>query len=446
MRQEDTGIFQNYEIKNWNYSPRFYKILGAAAVFNLLTLFVTAQADIFTTRGCDSPMVSRVCQVLDTVYLGSVLLGRDSEFVSQEYVKTRLEDADITYIDVSGVTPPLKYPEGYFALANPESQFTAMNNPTDFSANPSGIPGIPGFPTTNPTTNKMDLTAIPQVTPTPNKKVVTGPIPTSPFVFDDVNPVGPNPVPKPRVAKNRPPIQQRPIKSNKSNLEDKLNAQNQDKKDDKPSEPKVPEVTNSLIDDGKPNKKPLEDFGTKYGPQILNKEINVNAPFTIEITAELDENGKFIKPKVVTKEGSDEKMSEVAKEAIAAFSDTKLLKPLYDVGGRKINITFSQNQDNLQAIIKAETKSDSMAKTIQSGLNLYLKNFFKPKEGSDEAVLMQKAQFATQGKNFIINFLIPNEEKTQMIEKSLKDLQEKLKKNQLNNNNSVGENSNNNAK
>ncbi len=103
--------------------------------------------------------------------------------------KTELDDADITYIDVSGQTPPLKYPDGYFALANPESEFAAMQN-TDFSTFPSSIPGIP----TNPTTAyDMDLMNQPQVTPTPNKNAVTGTIPSEPYSFGGPNPIATTP-------------------------------------------------------------------------------------------------------------------------------------------------------------------------------------------------------------------------------------------------------------
>ena len=124
--------------------------------------------------------------------------------------------------------------------------------------------------------------------------------------------------------------------------------------------------------------------------------------------------------------GSDPKMVDVAKEAIAAFSDTHLLKPLYDVGGRNVKITFSQDKDNLQAVILTQTKSENDAKRIQSTLNLLIKGSTAfMREGSDEAMLMSKANLATQGNIFIINFLMPNDLKNQMIEKSLKGLEEK---------------------
>jgi hypothetical protein len=50
------------------------------------------------------------------------------------------------------------------------------------------------------------------------------------------------------------------------------------------------------------------------------------------------------------------------------------------------------------------------------------------KEGSDEAALLKKAQLGTEQNFFVINFLMSNEEKTQLIDKSLRTLLEKLKK------------------
>ncbi len=436
MQYQEKELFQGYEIKNWNLTPQLSKLFAAAAIFNILFLFVVVQAQVFTTRGCDSPLVGNFCQVLDTIYLGGSLLDTNTDFVSKEYQKTQLEDAEITYIDVTNVNnQPLNYPEGYFALANPESAMMQMPDINgSFTMPPTGISGFP----TNPTIGaplpipSSDLLAKPQVTPTPNAKAVVGKPDDSLFEIA----TGKNPVPPPPagVVRNRLSFGGKigsgriPKPKPEKTPEEKKPIENQ---------PELKEV-DSLLDDGRPNNRPLEDFGKKYGPQILNKEIDVNAPFTIEVAAELDENGKFINPKVITKPGSDEKMTEIAKEAIAAFSDTKLLRPLYEVGSRKIKITFSQNQDNLQAIIQSETKSDSLARTMLSLLNLYLKNV-KLKEGSDEAILLEKAQFATQGKNFIINFLIENQQKNQMIEKSLKGLQEKLKNNPLNNSNNIGE-------
>jgi thiol-disulfide isomerase/thioredoxin len=174
------------------------------------------------------------------------------------------------------------------------------------------------------------------------------------------------------------------------------------------------------------NKKPLEDFGAKYGASILKKEIDLNASFEIEVTGKLDESGKLVNPALVVKPGSDEKMTELAKQAVLAFSDSQLLKSLYDLGGRNIKIMFAQNQTALQVIIYTETDTENKAKASASMLRFYLKNL-KLKEGSNEAILMSNAEVSSQGKNLVINLLIPNGEKNQMIRKSLETTPERQK-------------------
>ena len=120
-------------------------------------------------------------------------------------------------------------------------------------------------------------------------------------------------------------------------------------------------------------------------------------------------------------------MTAVAKEAILAFSDSQLLQTLYDLGGRNVKITFAQDAGQFTSDYSVtETESPRRAGTISSWINLYLKNAGL-KEGSDEAILLGKAVPSADGKNFIINFVIPNDEKAPMIKKNLEKLQEKLK-------------------
>ena len=437
QQQQEAELFHDYELTGWELSPRIYKILGAAAAIHLFAFIVFAQVDLLGTKACDSPYVGKVCQVLDAAYVGSILLGTDTEFASRDYDKTEIDEADVTFIDVS---EEFKYPEGYFAVSNPTpttmTGYEQMMTGDGMTITSSSIPGIPpGFGNTTPMTT-LDPNQ-PAILPTPNPNAVQGTIPDSPLGNigggnPTINPprgrIRSYPIPKQRKIPNNSPTKLPDLtatadKNANKTPNDNTTAKTDDKK------PK----TEGQIDESKGfNPKPLEDWATTNGEKILNKEVDVNAPFVIEIVAQLDENGKFVKPKMTSTTDSDPKMTELAKQAILAFGDSQLLKPLYDVGGRNVKITFAQNQDNLQAIIMSETRSENEAKTLQSGLNIYLKNFFKPKEGSDEQILMSKAKLDAQGKNLIINFLIPNDEKTQMIEKNLRSLQEKLKNKQPN--------------
>src|SRR5687768_8700542 len=163
LRTRPGDLFHNYEIRNWNFSPRLYKILGLSAIFNILALFVIGTSGMLTTRGCEAPFVGRVCQVLDTVYVGSLIFGTERDYVDAPYEKTDLGDAEVTFVDVTGVTPPLTYPEGYFQLANPEQQFSNVTDP--MMSSPGFIaPGIP----TKPTMGGSGLINTPPIAPPSN--------------------------------------------------------------------------------------------------------------------------------------------------------------------------------------------------------------------------------------------------------------------------------------
>ena len=431
MQQEDKELFQSYEIKNWNYSPRLFKILGAAAVLNLVTLFVMGQAEIFTTRGCDSPMVSRVCQVLDTVYIGSILLGTERDYVDKDYEKTELANADITYIDVSGVTPPLSYPAGYFALANPESQYMVTSDLNDFSSvNPSGIPGIPGFPSSNPTiTGGTDLTATPQVTPTPNNKAITGKIPTSPFIVDD-NPIGPNPVPNPTTSRNKPPrySPRQPKRGNTSppkltDLPDDTTAENKLPKN--PIDPTQPEPKSEPVTEVEINKRPIKDLGVFVNGLLKNEKVKFNLETEFEATAKgkLTKEGK-LDPKTYKIEATsaDPNMVEVVEQSIEAINDAGYLKYLKDLSGRDLNLLLKQDGTGITAVVQSELESKTRADVMKQLLTLAIK-FSKDKktapDDKDDLELLNGATVETDGKKLIIKFTIPKQIAQEMIKRKL---------------------------
>ncbi|HEX8370954.1 MAG TPA: hypothetical protein VF604_20580 [Pyrinomonadaceae bacterium] len=439
---EEKELFQDYELKSWELSPRIYKILGIAAALHLFGFIVIGQVDLLGTKACDSPYVGKVCQVLDAAYVSSVLLGTETEFSSRDYNKTEIEEADVTWVDVS---EQFTYPAGYFSQSNPAPEFdpSLMGIDPMTGMTSSNIPGIPGGLMTSPSTLDPNQ---PAILPTPNPNAVQGPLPDSPFSTGSnptiSSPKFPRPTRTQKFPSMRPPKQKSP--TTLPNI-DGLNANQQTaNKDKNPNanttankENKAKTETPNGEESKLFNKKPLEDFGAKYGEAILKNEVDINAPFEITVEGKLDENGKLFKLdrngkqlplEVKVKEGSDPKMAEVAREAISAFSDSQLLRPLYEGGVRAITITFSQNENNLMAIIQSDAGTASKAGSIQSFVNLAKRGaLLTMKADSDEAKLISKAETATQGKVFILNFLIPNEEKAPMIKKNLEKVQEKLK-------------------
>ena len=119
---QEHELFETYELRGWQFSPRLYKIIGVSVIANLVVFVLMAQANFLTGKTCDSPIASGVCSVMDTLYVGGLILDTDATFVSKPYERTEIGDADeITFVDVSNFQP-LTYPTGYFALANPDQQ------------------------------------------------------------------------------------------------------------------------------------------------------------------------------------------------------------------------------------------------------------------------------------------------------------------------------------
>jgi len=437
MQEQEKDLFQGYEIKHWDYSPYLYKIFAVAAVFNILTILVLAQTDVLTTRGCESPFVGRVCQVIDTLYVGSTFLGTDTEFVSKDYDKTLIEDADITYIDVSGATPPLVYPEGYFALANPK-EFAAMQNmSSDFMTTQpdmSGISGVPGIPS-NPTifNNPNDLMNTPQVVPTPNNNAVTGKIPTSPFSLGD-NPIAmmPPPTPNRRLPRNTTRNQTRnPVKSPSKlpKLADEATAEN---KEEKPADANKPENKSDPVAEVEINKKPFEDLGDLVNEGLEKKEVDLNKPFRVVMEGTLTADGKLDrkKSKFIKVEG-DEKMREVAQQAIEAVGDSGFLAYLKNSGVDKVTFTLVQDDKQINAIIVSDQKTPEKAGTTASGFNALLSglklldaNGLKKLDDNSKA-LIENSKITSEGKNFVLNFMLPKQAAQDIITKTLKDRAEK---------------------
>ncbi|MBA2495343.1 MAG: hypothetical protein H0V31_11695 [Acidobacteria bacterium] len=443
MQEQEKKLFEDYEIKSWNFSPRLYKIIGAAAAFNLLAILVIGQANLLTRKGCDSPFVNRICQVLDTVYVGSMLFGTDAEFVSKDYEQTELADADITFIDVTGETPPLTYPEGYFALANPE-EFAMMQNSDFITENPiSGIPGIP----TNPTIeNGADLLNSPQVLPTPNDNAIKGTIPDSPFSFG-ANPTIKYPrakrvrIPKPPKVKNTlPDFESDATAENNTNANTDINKD----KTDKPQKP----IESDAVSEVEINKKPFEDLGDAINDKLAKKEIDLSKSFSVVLDGAITADGKLDPKKSrFVKFDGDEQMVNVAKDAIEAVGNSGFLGYLKNNGIDRVNFTMVQDDKQIYVIIISDQKTAEKAGTVASGFNTLLsgikvldQNGLK-KLDENSKTLVNNSKVTSDGKNFVLKFTLPKQDAQNLINRSLKERAEK-KNNQPDNSSEVGQNSN----
>src|SRR5215203_260964 len=400
-------LFYNYEIRNWNFSPRLYKILGFSAVFNIVLLVGIASSGVLTARGCDSPFVGRVCQVLDTVYVGSLLFGTDNEYADVDYEKTELQNADITFVDVTGVTPPLSYPEGYFQLANPEQQFANVTDP--MMTTPGFI--APGIPYSSPSISGSGLINTPAIKPNANPNAIQGKFPDD---SSETSESEDQAIPGNRKGRRGGKVSDATVAANSNsatgnpsantNAGNTAAAQNQD-------ETKEDAWGVSI------NKRPLRLEATESLEKLEAKKVNLETPFKVVITASVGvaKDGKTVvlknaKPVVAGQPvKNDPEMEKFVQDWILAVGDAGWfghITRLADPKPKTLIITVEQNNTDLIASVQADQPNEEKARTMQSSLSLFLGGATLLASG-DNRTFLEKASVTSEGKNFILNFKIP---------------------------------------
>jgi hypothetical protein len=407
-----TDLFKNYEIKNWDMSGRIYRILGVSAIANIFVILIFAQTSLLTMKGCDSPLVGRVCQVLDTVYVGSMLFGTDREVVDAVYDKTSIGDSEITFVDVSGVTPPLAYPEGYFQIANPneyQAMLDQINNPT--------LGDTSGLTSTFPSTGGS-LIDTPPVLPPSNPNVITGDLPS--FGGDTTSSYKPPRTRKPGRPRVTPDL---PDEDDTAVVEKPA-----------PSPTPTPEVgptpmSSEEVKAVNINKQPLADFADDVAIKWDAKEVDLNQEFTVVLNGVLAADGTLDLQKSkfdTAKQKGDQKMIDVGKAALEALGKSNYLSYLKQLKVDKFSATLVQDDKSITIVITSAQKSPEMAKTVASGINAYISiGKSVTDDPSDERTLLNGAKVTSEGKNFFLNFTIPKPIAQEMITRKLKEAQAK---------------------
>lgn len=401
QQQPQDRLFEDYEIRNWNISTRIYKILGASVLLNLIVILTMGQSNLLTRKGCDSPLVGSVCDVIDTVYFGSKLFGTDTDYIDADYVRTELADADITYIDVSGRELPLTYPAGYFQLANPgQAEVAELGDQPTFPDN------IPGFPTTPSGGN---LSAQPQVTPTPNKNSVLGDLPDE----DDLAQVN-TPGPNPPLSSGQP--------GGKRGSGSKLGGMVKQTPDPTPTPAPGPSA-DELAEAGKKlNKRPGYDLGYYVLDQLAapNTKLDLSKTFVIEMNGVLNEEGKLTEKSGIVREEGDEDMKALAKRAIATINDMNLFVFFKTVDVDTFKFTLVQDDKEIYAVIKSDKKNAADARRTVRSMNLAL-GIAKATNIADDdtTTLLNRSSVTQEGKFLVMKFALPKEDAQLLIKRQL---------------------------
>ncbi len=431
---QEGDLFQNYELRSWVPSPRLYKILGASALANILVLLVFSQTSLLTAKGCDSPLVGSVCQVLDTVYIGSLLLGTKREYADAAYDRTELADADITYIELPPEGSKLSYPDGYFQIANPE-MFVAQQDPAN-NGFQQDIPGFPNIPTMRPNPANSLLNTTPNYAK-PKKDVVDGDLPTG---FDDNPTVGQN---KPGLNKRHPstntPTNLPALKPGEIAPGIPGNANTNVTVD-----PNNPTIANKTEDQGVEdrngmsiNRRPVNDKAAETIAEVDAGKVKLDQPFRVVITGTLGlaKDGKTIvlkdpKPAPPDKNfPSDPALTKLAQEWVVAVGDAGwygylgLLDEKKGVG-KAVVITIEQNDATFVANLRAEQKDANRANTTAASLGTIM-NLGIDYVSEDERTFLKSTKTASDGKFLVVNFEMTKPQVQELIQRKLAETKEK---------------------
>jgi len=418
--QQEGDMFRNYEIKGWLSRPGLFKVLGASAVLNIVALLVVAQTSLLTMKGCDSPLVGSVCQVLDTVYVGSMLFGTDREYVDAAYDKIPLgEDSEITYIDASNVTPPLEYPAGYFQIANPEEFAVVDDTNLDGGLFGNGvtqdIPGIPnGLQYAQPSTDNNLFNTAP-VLPTPNPNVIDeNTLPSS-----NGNQLAWTKSPKynhrwtrdgkkpPLISASPGSTPEGPDPEGLANLEPSPDASPTVVPSPDPTGP-VPQIEIT--------KRPLLDLADTVNGLLDKKMVNLEDPFQIQATGKLGKDGKFdSKTFRYTKAlPENSRMVEVVQEAVEAVNESNFLQYLSMFSGKDLSFEIMQDDKMVVATVVSEFDSDLRANTMSTLLTQFIATKRAEKEAptasqndKEDLVFLQNARVEHPGKKLVVTFTVP---------------------------------------
>lgn len=396
-------LFYEHEVGTWKFDNRIFAILGISLLLNLSFLGVVAQTNVLMAKGCDSPWVGRVCQVLDMAYVGTILFGTEREYADAVYERTEMGDVEVTWIDQTGVEPQFQYPEGYFYQEGGSADLLAMDPNAGYIA-----PGIPSVP---PVQSGNSLIDTPPVAPKRNKNAVVGDVPSSPFDLSDTD-AGAN------KSDSKTPDKKEPGNTDVAQSNSNTSATPTPNPDDVAKEDKYGVFI---------NKRPMKDKAKETLTEVEANKVKLDNPFKVTVTGTLGpgKDGKTIvlknpKPIVDKNVKNDPAMEKLVQDWILAVGDAGWFGYLDKFKAKTVVITVEQNDTDLIASVRADQPTEELANSQASGFRLLLQGAALAVK-DDEKTFLERANVTSDGKAFILNFAIPKPIVQEMIQRKLNE-------------------------
>ena len=175
------------------------------------------------------------------------------------------------------------------------------------------------------------------------------------------------------------------------------------------------------------NKRSLRDFAGSVQQRVLSKEVDLNAPFLIELTGVLDKKGKLdLSTAKYTRSEGDAKIVEIAKRAVEAINDAGYLQYLSSLSANRIILVVKQGEAEFEASISSELESEQRARTVVSAMSMMLElakaqRIQNPESepDKDDVILLRSATVSSESKNFTIHFSLPKAVFREMLESKI---------------------------
>ena len=355
-------LFEKFEV---NRDPRWKiltRLVGASLVVHLVFLWLVVYVPVFR----DS--------------LNIVALVAGTKFVDKPYDPTRIAD-DVQWVQAD----KFHYPEGYF---QPGGQLGVELPPENmYSTDPAFAPKIISL-----AANEKNVE--PEASPSPSPQASPSASPgASPAASALASPVA--------------TAQASPMTTEQAQQQLEKTAE---------------ENNLTLPDETQINTKPLKDFAAYANEQKNQGKLDIDKPFEIVITAELDKSGK-LKNSHVTGKGGDENLVELFRKMVEAVNDSGFLVYLQPISadnpGATVKITVKQGEKEVLASVESEASSAENAQKLAKALNVLLSAGVITRAGKTEEALMRNTNATPDGKRVVINFSMPRQTVVDMIKKQL---------------------------
>ncbi|HVG30086.1 MAG TPA: hypothetical protein VM864_10335 [Pyrinomonadaceae bacterium] len=305
--------------------------------------------------------------VRDTFSLANQLAG--FRVVSKDYQKTEVYERAVL---VNLAAQKLYYPAGYFEVAS-QTAPPAPPSPDD-----------PKFvATVNPT---------PEPTPKP-VKVKPTPSPS------------PEASPSPKAAEDAAQGEKAKGADASASPADPKSVEDAEQKLKEANQEKFPEI----------NTKPFEDLLAQGKKMKDAGEIDLTGTLEMSVEADRQDNGKLAHVEITGASASDPKLHQLAKDFIAALSDSELLKVLD--GARHLHMKVRLDDKQVSVRVMTELESADLASKKTNAYNGMLWLGALSKKGQDEEAIFKSVKINNEEKQVVLTLQMPRKDAGALLSK-----------------------------